>query len=78
MLANTIRICADENWNTEEKFWYPSYHCLSIFEYYPTLYPSTYNSPKRFSNFEFEGKLPERIYTKDELLIYSNAFKEKC
>ena len=78
MLDNAIRMCPDEHWNTEEKFWYTSYHCLFFLDYYLTLDPSTYISPKPFTNSEFEGKLPERIYTKDELLIYSKACKEKC
>jgi hypothetical protein len=78
MLDNAIRMCPDEYWNTDEKFWYTSYHCLFFLDYYLTLDPSNYISPKPFTYSEFEGKLPERIYTKDELLIYSKACKEKC
>lgn len=78
MLENAITMCPDELWNTEEKFWYTSYHCLFFLDYYLTLDPSTYVSPKPFTNSEFEGKIPERAYTKDELLTYARASKEKC
>jgi DinB family len=78
MLENAISMCPGELWDTKEKFWYSSYHCLFFLDYYLTLDPSTYRSPKPFTNSEFEGKLPERPYTKDELLMYSKTCKEKC
>lgn len=78
MLENAIQMCPKELWNTEEKFWYSSYHCLFFLDYYLTTDPATYISPRPFTNSEFEGKLPERVYTKDELLMYLKASKEKC
>lgn len=78
MLENAITMCPDELWDTEEKFWYTSYHCLFFLDYYLAPDPSIYISPKPFTNSEFEGKLPERTYNKDELLTYVKASKEKC
>ena len=78
MLENAIVMCPDELWDTKEQFWYSSYHCLFFLDYYLTIDPAKYVSPKPFTNSEFEGKLPERIYTKDELLSYLRASREKC
>lgn len=78
MLENAITMCPGELWDTEEKFWYTSYHCLFFLDYYLTLDPSTYISPEPFTNSEFEGKLPERTYTKNELLSYVQESREKC
>jgi hypothetical protein len=78
MLENAIVMCPDELWDTKEKFWYSSYHRLFFLDYYLTLDPAKYISPKPFSNSEFESKLPERTYTKDELLTYLQASREKC
>jgi hypothetical protein len=78
MLENAILMCPDKMWNTADKFWYTSYHCLFFLDYYLTLEPSEYVSPRPFTNSEFESKLPERTYTKEELLAYLQAGKEKC
>lgn len=78
MLENAITMCPDNFWNTDEKFWYTSYHCLFYLDYYLTADPSAYVSPRPFSNSEFEGKLPERIYSKAELLAYLQASRAKC
>lgn len=78
MLENAIVMCPNELWDTEDKFWYTSYHTLFFLDYYLTLDPSTYNSPEPFTNSEFEGKLPERVYSKVELLTYLQNSREKC
>lgn len=78
MLENAIAMCPDELWDTKEKFWYSSYHCLFFLDYYLAPDPAKYVSPEPFTNSEFEGKLPERTYTKEELLIYLLANREKC
>lgn len=78
MLENAITMCPDELWDTEEKFWYSVYHCLFFLDYYLTVDPATYSSPEPFTNSEFEGRMPERTYTKDELLNYLQVNREKC
>jgi DinB superfamily len=78
MLENAIVMCPDEWWDTEDRFWYSAYHCLFFLDYYLTPEPSTYVSPKPFTNSEFEGRVPERTYTKAELLAYLKASRDKC
>lgn len=78
MLENAIAMCPDELWNAKEKFWYSSYHCLFYLDYYLTPDPANFISPEPFTNSEFEGKLPERVYTKEELLDYLAASRARC
>lgn len=80
MLENAIVMCPDNFWSTEKKFWYNAYHCLFWLDYYLTVEPSKFSSPKPFTLSEFDplGALPERVYSKEELLTYLRACREKC
>lgn len=79
MLENAIRLCPDEFWDTETKFWYRAYHCLFWLDYYLTLDPSTFTPPPPFTVSEFEnGALPERTYTREELIAYLEYGRKKC
>lgn len=72
MLENAIKLCPDNFWATEKKFWYFSYHCLFWLDYYLTTNPDGYTPPAPYtlSEFDPEGALPERVYTKEELLLF--------
>lgn len=80
MLENAINMCPADFWDTEKKFWYNAYHCLFWLDYFLTLEPSTFLPPKPFTLSEFDpsGVMPERTYTKEELLSYLHASREKC
>jgi hypothetical protein len=78
VLENAISACPEEQWDTEDRFWYTSYHCLFYLDYYLSTDPSQYSSPLPFTNAEFEGNLPERTYHKTELLTYLGASREKA
>jgi hypothetical protein len=80
MLENAIRLCTDELWGNDKNFWYNAYHCLFWLDYYLTLEPSQYNPPSPFTLSEFDplGALPDRVYSKDELLNYLRHDRRKC
>lgn len=80
MLENAILLCPDELWDTGEKFWYNAYHCLFFLDYYLTLEPVNFSPPAPFSLSEFDpnGAMPDRVYTKEELLSYLHLCKHKC
>lgn len=78
MLENAITFCPDELWDTETKFWYNAYHCLFFLDYYLTFNPATFAPPHPFTLSEFEDAMPERVYTKDELLAYVKFCRAKC
>lgn len=80
MLENAIKLCPTHFWDTEKKFWYISYHCLFWLDYYLTLNPNEYAPPYPYTTSEFdpEGSLPDRTYTKEELLSYLEYGRQKC
>ncbi len=79
MLENAITMCPDELWDTDKKFWYSAYHCLFFLDYYLTLEPAKFLPPQPFTLSECDpsGAMPERTYTKNELLTYLGASREK-
>lgn len=80
MMENSIKACPDNLWDTYSKFWYIAYHTLFFLDYYLDEEPDNFSPPPPFSLAEFdsEGAMPERIYTKDELLNYLNFCRLKC
>ncbi len=79
MLENAINSCPVEHWASETKFWYHAFHCLFYLDYYLTMEPKAFSPPKPFTLSEFtEGEMPERVYSKDELLVYLQFCREKC
>lgn len=80
MLENAISLCTEELWNKDTKFWYNAYHCLFWLDYYLDLKPDSFAPPAPFtlSEFDPEGALPERVYSKSELLTYLQHNRQKC
>lgn len=80
MLANAIAACPDELWDTELQFWYSGYHTLFFLDYYLSDDPKNFAPPAPFSLTELDpaGVMPERVYTKEELLTYLKFGKQKC
>lgn len=87
MLHNAIKMWPNERWNTRKKFFYNAYHCLVFLDYYLT-YPvaNDFNSPLPFTlagdgvtvEDAVDDVIPDKIYSKNELLDYLNASREKC
>ena len=78
MLENAIKLCPTAFWDTEKRFWYNAYHCLFFLDYYLTLEPVNFSPTKPFSLSEFEDRMPERTYSKDEILGYLKFCRSKC
>ena len=78
MLEHAIELCPAEEWNTSTKFWYNTYHCLFFTDYYLSMQPKDFAPPPPFSFSEFDDELPERVYSKDELLGYLAHCRNKC
>jgi hypothetical protein len=87
MLSNAITMWPDELWSTRKKFFYNAYHCLVFLDYYLT-YPANpdFSSPLPFTLAEegvvvqdaIDDIIPDRIYSKEELLEFLGASREKC
>lgn len=80
MFENALKHCPAELWNTDSKFWYIAYHTLFFLDYYLTREPDKFMPPPQFSLSEFDpdGTLPERVYSKEELTGYTNHCRNKC
>lgn len=80
MLENSLVACPNELWDTDSKFWYIAYHTLFYLDYYLSDEPETFLPPKPFtlSEFDPDGLMPERTYSKEELLSYLKFGRQKC
>lgn len=90
-LERTIRQCPDAlwqhgMWNTEDKppqfsqVWYVAYHALFWLDLYLTGSEEGYLPPEPFMLIEQydDGPLPERVYTKAELLLFLSDCRATC
>ncbi len=80
MLENAIMDCPNELWDTNSKFWYNAYHSLFYLDYYLAVEPEKFSPPPPFTLSEFDptGIMPDRVYSKDELLAYLQLSRNKC
>jgi hypothetical protein len=86
MLGNAITMWPDEYWNTNKKFIYNAYHCLVFLDYYLTIPPKDFTSPLPYTLTEadhvppdaIDDVVPNRIYSKKELLDYLQYSRKKC
>jgi len=91
MLENAMRACPDQVWSDLSKppqwvshdvvgFWYVAYHTLFFLDLYLSDSPEDFAPPAPFTLDELDpsGLLPDRPYTKDELLAYLNHGRKKC
>lgn len=91
MLENALRACPDELWQVYvsndrtmppefSEFWYVAYHTLFWLDLYLSGSVEGFAPPNPFSLAELDpaGVLPERSYTRDELLTYLEHGRRKC
>ena len=83
MLENAIKSCPENVWGNRpgfNEFWYITYHTLFWLDFYMSESPDNFTPPSPFtlSEFDPEGILPDRVYTKDELLNYLEYDRKKC
>ena len=82
MLKNAIAAWPEESWATHKKFFYNAYHCLVFLDLYLTIPAKELPSALSFTIGEAEEAvddvIPNRIYSKKELLHYLQASRDKC
>lgn len=91
MLENAINQCPDHLWSDPSRrpewtsrdvvgFWYVAYHTLFWLDYYLSGSRAGFTPPVPFTLDELDpaGLLPERPYTKDEVLAYLYHGRNKC
>jgi hypothetical protein len=90
-LGNSIAACPDELWRARlwdhpgerpefSEFWYIAYHALFWVDLYLTGAEEGFAPRPPFALIEQDedGPIPERPYTKDELLAYLRDCRKKC
>jgi len=90
-LAETVRACPDELWRAalwqtpdakpeRAQFWYVAYHTLFWLDLYLTGAEEGFLPPPPFTLIEQNGDdpLPERVYTRAELLAYLGDCRQRC
>jgi hypothetical protein len=92
MLGNAMRDCPGEVWsdgpakkpewkeNDVVGFWYVAYHTLFFLDLYLSGSAKGFAPPAPFTMDELspEGLLPEKPYTKEELLGYLDHCRKRC
>jgi hypothetical protein len=91
MFGNALRACPDELWREQlwekpgerpeyAQFWYLAYHCLFWLDLYLSGGVEGFTPPAPFTLDELDpaGLVPERPYTKEELLDYLQYCRAKC
>lgn len=84
MLENSIEACPENIWNDNPReftsYWYMVSHTLFWLDLYlsGTLENFTPQAPFGLEELDPAGVIPERIFTKEELLNYVTHCREKC
>ncbi|MBN9384070.1 MAG: DinB family protein [Chitinophagaceae bacterium] len=88
MVKNAIMLYPEENWSTNKKFFYNAYHCLIYLDYYLTIpWRKDFSAALPFTPAGAEDEIdadaidkniPDRIYSKKELLDYLQSSRERC
>jgi hypothetical protein len=89
-LENALRACPDELWREHlwqeqdnadfAAYWYIAFHTLFWLDFYNSETYASFAPPAPFtmSEADIDGVLPERVYTKAELLTYLEYGRAKC
>jgi len=86
MLKNIIVICPDEIWEKEKKIFYMAYHTVIFLDYgltnpvrnFHANLPYTIGDPDHLPPGAIDDVIPDKFYSKEELLSCISAIREKC
>jgi len=83
MLANAMEACPADVWGDrlrKPEFWYTAFHTLFYLDLYLSESEAGFTPPSPFTLDEMDerGLLPDRVYTKEELLGYLAHGRKKC
>lgn len=90
-LENALSACPEELWQARlwrepegrpqfAEFWYVAFHAVFWLDYYCSESAEQFTPPHPFtlSELDMDGVLPERVYTRQELLSYLDYARTKC
>ena len=72
MLENAVNASPDALWDAPSRFWYTAFHTLFYLDLYLRGSIEGFRPPEPFGLTEFEpdGTMPDRVFSKDELRGY--------
>ncbi|MEW5980274.1 MAG: DinB family protein [Acidobacteriota bacterium] len=83
MLQNAILACPESLWGDRSQrpeFWYTAFHALFFLDYYVSNSEAGYHPPSPFTLDELDerGIIPDRVYSKEELLAFLERGRSNC
>lgn len=86
MLQNAISFCPESYFTTNKRFYYLAYHCVLFLDYYLSIPPKDFSPILPFTIKDKEQRplesigdiVPDKIYSKEELIDYINKSRLKC
>jgi hypothetical protein len=83
MVERSIRACPEAVWGDRSQrpeYWYVVYHTLFFLDLYLSDSRKGFTPPSPYNLNELDpaGALPDRVYTKEELLSYLEHGRRKC
>lgn len=78
MLKNAIVMWPEDRWETKPKAFRMAFHTLFFLEYYLTNPPESFKSYLPIKPEGDDDIGPARIYTKEEIIDYLEACRNKC
>ncbi len=86
MLINVISNCADDYFATHRRFYYIAFHSTIFLDYYLTIPPTDFSPRLSFTQKELKDRpkeaiddlIPDKIYSKQEVVEYLKQSREKC
>ncbi len=86
MLTNAIINCPDDYFATHKRFYYIAFHSTIFLDYYTTFPPSNFapklsfsqKEPKDIPNEAIDDLIPDKIYSKQEIVANLKQSREKC
>ncbi|WP_336518222.1 DinB family protein [Pollutibacter soli] len=86
MLNNALLQCPDDYLHSKKKFFYAAYHTIVFLDYYLSIPPKDFSSPLPYT-LKSPGEIPadaiddvvpDRLYSKAELIKYLRHSRDKC
>ncbi len=86
MLENAILLCPEDYWNNHKRLFYSAFHTILFLDYYLTIPPTGFSSRLPFTNTSpndlpadaIDDLVPNKMYSKNELLDYLQASRDRC
>lgn len=86
MLKNVVELCPDTLWEAQTRFYYTVYHTTVFLDFYLTIPTDTYRpvlpftlcDEKDMPPYAVDDVIPDRLYSRQEVLDYLAAIRLKC